>query len=91
MEDSTVIDYLTLRKQGVIGRVWNDPQTHTGWLLAPVDALPGFEYQVAQPVSDKELTGIVDGLMGREMVVVERKPVGRERAMGITKREREVA
>lgn len=71
MTHEYALKYLQLRKEGKIGKIW----VMDGHKLAPVEALPGLEYQLAEYISEVELEILIDGLLGLE---VKRKPVQRE-------------
>lgn len=51
--------YLELRKENRIGRVWIDQGTHK---LAPMDSLPGLDWQLAEWVSEGDLFKLIDEL-----------------------------
>jgi hypothetical protein len=49
--------YLALRKQGLIGKLWFDSEHRR---LAPVDALAGLEWVLAEDINEKDLCKLID-------------------------------
>lgn len=77
MTEQYLLDFLQLRKEGKIGRLWTPGEKH-GFLLAPDEAIPGCEHKMAEPITELELCTVIDKRMGREPLP-ERKRMGQAR------------
>ncbi len=51
--------YLELRKYNLIGKLFAESGA---FRLAPVDALPGLEHQISDPISESNLIKLLDNL-----------------------------
>lgn len=64
------LQYLELRKEGKIGKLWTEGERI--YKLAPLEALAGLEYQLAESICEEKLVILIRKLSGLE---VERKPI----------------
>lgn len=64
------LQYLELRKQDKIGKLWTEGKRI--YKLAPLEALVGLEYQLAESICEEKLVTLIRKLSGLE---IERKPV----------------
>lgn len=69
------LQFMALRKQNLIGRIWNVPG---GFRVAPLDCVPGLEHQEAEFMPELAFTQLVERLSGVPEIEITRKPIQRE-------------